>query len=455
MKDFKELQNRKREDDLVIKGLAVESADVPVVHPRLVKTSFFEGGAAPPDDEYIPSLDTLEITWGDELTFDKVLELGQKSYTALIGYPGSGKTTCSKRLAKSNRYLCFHLYFMSMNYGDKELTLEDLLLNYAFPDLDGYKRSLVFEWVKKNQEQVAIIIDGFDQAEWNLNSKAPKHGYETKQRIENLVSSLCNRHFLSNVRLVITSRPHSVISMPPSLRPDLTLFLRDLTFADMKTLFFTFAQDQGETLWNKINTTAPQLISFCLNPMMLQFCIQASLRPSARVGEITTVTRIFATVIENLRRCDHVTIDIEKITEQLGKIAFDATVNCTVLITITQLQKENLVVEEVQDLVIAVVAVQGFLGFSSRIFEGDTKLYFSHQSLQEFFAATHIVKKLPFGDFYDVIEKFLFTPRWSMVRKFVSGLLIDMKVDGKSCLNLHANNIRHTSLPQYQHIFKL
>ena len=427
--EFVRLQERKREDDLVIKGLPVASKDVPVVHPRIIKTSFFEGEAAPPDDEYKPSTEVSEIiTYGEEISFETLLNTENKSkYVALIGYPGSGKTTCSKRLAKSNDYLCFHLYFMRLTYGDQTLTLQQLLLDYAFPDLSRQKCALVFQWVKDNQSKVAIIIDGYDQAEWELNKKAPRQGYDTPQRIENLVSCLCNRHFLPQSRLVITSRPHSIISMPPSLRPDLTLFLRDLTFKDMKTLFFTFAQDQANVLWNQIHTAAPQLISFCLNPMMLQFCLQASLRPSKKVGEITTVTRIFATVIENLRRCDNVTIDIQRITKQLAKIAFDATKNCTVLITVAQLQNEKLAVSDVQDLVIA---VQGYLGITSRVFEGDTKLYFSHQSLQEYFTAMHIVKELPFADFYDVIEQDLFTSRWSMVRKFVCGLLVDMNIDG-------------------------
>jgi len=429
--EFKEYQERKREDDLVIKGLPVSSKDVPVVHPRLVKTSFFDGEAAPLNDEYNPSTitDDLEtITYGEEISFEMVLERGDElKYVALIGYPGSGKTTCSKRLAQSNLYLCFHLYFMRMTYEDRKLTLQELLLDKAFPDFDRHKCSLVFRWVKENQDKVAVIMDGYDQAEWELSKRAPREAYDTPQRIENIASSLCNRHFLPDIRLVITSRPHSVISMPPSLRPELTLFLRDLTFKDMRTLFYTFAHGNGDRLWKKINTAAPQLISFCLNPMMLQFCIQAFLRPSKIVGEITTVTRIFATVIENLRRSDYVTIDIQLITTQLSKIAFDATKNSTVLITVTQLQSESLNVKEVQDLVIA---VQGYLGITSRVFEGDTKLYFSHQSLQEYFTAMHIVKQLPFTDFYDVIEQDLFTPRWSMVRKFVCGLLVDMTIAG-------------------------
>ena len=429
LNEFKEYQQRRREDDLVIKGLPVASEDVPVVHPRLVKTSFFDGEAAPLDNEYRPSSEDLEtITYGEEISFETVLKMeGESRYMALIGYPGSGKTTCSKRLAKSDLYLCFHLYFMRMTYGDHTLTLQQLLLDKAFPDFDREKCSLVFQWVKKNQDKVAIIIDGYDQAEWELNRRAPSETYDTPQRIENLISCLCNRHFLPKARLVITSRPHSVISMPSILRPNLTLFLRDLSFKDMKTLFFSFAQEHADQLWKKINTAAPQLISFCLNPMMLQFCIQASLRPSEAVGDITTVTRIFATVIENIRRCDHVTIDIQQITTQLGKIAFDATKNSTVLITVSQLQRENLAVKEVQDLVIA---VQGYLGITSRVFEGDTKLYFSHQSLQEYFTAMHIVKELSFAEFYDVINQDLFTSRWSMVRKFVCGLLVDMTVAG-------------------------
>ena len=432
---FRQLQNRVRLDDLVLRGLPVRSEQVPVVHPRLIRTKFYEGEAALKNENLSTASETLEMTYEDEVCFDDILGQTDEAfkYLALIGYPGSGKTTLAKRLAKSEVILCFQLNFMNLNFGDLKLTLRQLLLEYSYPDLHDQEDrcSNIFKWVVNNQNKVAIIIDGYDQSEWTLNPKSPSLDYKTPQKVEDLVSNLCRKHYLRDVHLIITSRPHSVMTMPEILRPKITLFVRDLKFEDMKRLFFAFAQGQAQEIWNKINTGARQLLGFCLNPMMLQFCVQAFLiRGSNPDGarEITTLTQIFATVIKNISSIDNImNKNIDTIMKQLSAIGFDATMASTVLITKEQLTKENLTVEEVQDLIIA---VRGYFGYTSRIFDGTTKLYFSHQSLQEYFTAYQMVEELSFSKFINVLEDRLFTPQWSMVRKFVSGLLLDLPSKG-------------------------
>ena len=128
-------------------------------------------------------------------------------------------------------------------------------------------------------------------------------------------------------------------------------------------------------------------------------------------------------MVKNISSIDNIrNQQIDTIRKELGEIAFDATLASTVLITEEKLQEKNLTVEEVQDLVIA---FGDYYNYTTRIFDGTTKLCFSHQSLQEYFTAYHMVKELRYLKFCDLLQNKIFTRQWSMVRKFVSGLLLD------------------------------
>ena len=430
--DYFEIENRSK--DFTCDKPDTKPEQNPLDHPSFVKTVFYEGQAAIRNDKHQLCMPAYGTKNNDEVSFNDIINQLDKDwkYLALIGYPGSGKTTLAKRLAQSKtRSLHLLLNANNLNFGQLKLTLRQLLLEHSDLEFQDKKEfcSDDFEWIIDNQSKVTVVIDGFDQCNWKLNPKPPSFEYETPQKIEDIISNLCRKHYLPDARLIITSRPHSLLTIPERLRPKVTLFVKDLKFDDMKTLFFAFALDKAEEIWGKINKEFPQLFDLCLNPMMLRLCVQACLHLSSSVRGTTALTQIFATLIKNLSSLDNTkNKQIGLIQKQLGVIAFNATMASTVVITTGQLKSEDLTIKEVQDLIIA---VQGYQGYTSTIFDEDIDLYFSHKLLQEYFTAYHIVQNHLYSNCFNFLKKHFFSSQWKMVRIFVSGLLVGVGLETK------------------------
>ncbi|XP_076809429.1 NACHT, LRR and PYD domains-containing protein 12-like [Clavelina lepadiformis] len=421
-------QKKHREADLRPQaGINVPLQNFPVVHPNLAEVTFYQGGAAPKQKRYVPSTDDLKgISHERSIDFDDLVR-SDKRYTGMIGNPGAGKSTLSKRLAKTEEYTTFHVKFSDLP-GRREFTLREMLIDNNYINLDDETCKHSFEWVKNNQSHCLIIFDGLDQANWAFKEEVAKLSYHTKQSVQNIIANIFNKHYLPDVKIIITSRPHSMLNLPHSLQPNRTIFIRDLSYDDMKTLFYAYTGTRADELWFQLSQNAPAVFSLCYNPLLLQLVITASLNPSKDVGEITTTTRVFATVLEGLRRSDNTKPrDIAGLILQISKLAYNATKKSTVVITPTEMEEEGLSSDDVQDII---VALHAYVGFSQRVFDGDQKYFFSHQMFQECFTARYIISQMSLDEFMSFVANEAFADeKWSVVRRFICGLLVDMLRD--------------------------
>ncbi|XP_076809947.1 NACHT, LRR and PYD domains-containing protein 3-like [Clavelina lepadiformis] len=309
-----------------MQGVSVPSETIPVVYPRYTKVEFYQGEAVTEANRSSPSTTKLSMQKNRAIQFDRLLQsYGKHRFICFVGFPGYGKTTCSKRLSKLEDFVCFHMRFMDMNYSEK-LTLRELLLDKAYPNLSSDTCKLVFNWIVGNPSRCVIIFDGFDKVAWSLEANPPKEDYATPQHVQHLVANLCIKHFLPDSFIVLTSRPHSMVFLPKILRPNVTFFTGDLPQDGMKKLFFAYVGSDAQVLWDRLEATPPQLLNLSLNPLMLQLVIAAGLNFSDEVGKIPTTTRVFTTVLANLSHSENTSYeDIKKLTGQLSRVAFKCT----------------------------------------------------------------------------------------------------------------------------------
>ena len=405
----------------------LNAGKIPVVHPQLVKVFYCDGvWSAPVDSRQQPTPDRSR-----GISFDDILTLFPEhaKSIALTGLPGAGKTTMSKRLCRGAKTTCFYMKFQHMNYGEERMTLRELLIDKVYPHLDKETCADIYSWIVVNQKKCIIIFDGLDQAKWKLENYPNYRSDCAKQTVSQLIGSLFAKQLLPDVRLIFTTRPHKLLTIPHCLRPDVTILLRDLTDKNMKLLFYALTELRASELWNALETSSPQVLHLCHNPLMLHIVIGVLLSAhEAGFRKNWTMTKIYSIMVENLAKSEKRRggFNVQEMKRKLAKVAYDAVQRDSVLITTDHLQEVGLDVDTVKDLVISVA---GKARSPQRLFEEGQNLFFAHESLQEFFAALHLFNMSAKPDSPRlpklVTSGRFFSQSWSLTRRFYCGLLID------------------------------
>ncbi|CAK8680928.1 unnamed protein product [Clavelina lepadiformis] len=415
-----------KEGKLRLQGVSAQT-EIPVVHPIIHEINCYDKDTVPVDERYNPKgpNELFKNKIIKEVCFQDLLDQRGK-FISIVASAGSGKTVFSLRLAKAFsllQRLCIHLKLMDANY-EEPLTLRQLLLENMFPGHSEEFYAACFSWMQKNTDKIVLILDGLDQAQYSLDKISPKINYNACVPVKDLVFNLCRKHFFSNSLLIITSRPHAVLYLPEPARPQVTYALSDLSIFNSQKLFLAFAD---EDLWRKINTTSSQMLSMCRNPLMLQMIISSNIHPSEDIGDASTPTRLFATVMKNLTQSGHIrnTEGLDELVKRLRVLAFDATKEGKVVLTAKQLRNAQVNPATIHDIVVQ-LHTHG-LSVNSCLFERNTKFFFCHQTFQEHLTASYVVYGMPVEEFQEFVETSLFEQHWTVVRKFVCGLLFDLE----------------------------
>ena len=426
MDELVRLMNEKQENDLDLDHLSmfsnVNSSQIPVLHPEIFKVKYFYGEGAKLSNR--PSEDS-------QINVEQLLSLDNTNrFQCLIGPAGIGKTTLSKRLVKrSNFKLSIHLRFSEINYKNK-LTLQELLLNKKFAKF-GFtleKCQKVFSWILANQSKCLLVLDGLDQAQFNLKDEPAHENYDERLSASSIIACLFKKTFLPHVRIIVTSRPHALLSLHYSIRPDTIYQLQRLAPNDTATLLRCFAGDRYENISRKFTQLGSKLEDLCRSPLILQMFYLSQINPSRSNGEATTLTRIFATVLENFQHSKHNRANFEKIQDKLARLAYNTFINNQITITWEDVKKEGLEENEIHDLI---VIIPGYEGMSFKVLDVEKTLYFSHQLFHEYYCAWHICKMTD-DDFRKFFEQKKYDKNFDEVKNFLFGLVYDVnKQQGK------------------------
>nr|XP_039262657.1 protein NLRC3-like [Styela clava] len=436
------------------------------VNPQLREVPrFYRGEMAPKNRQY--NIETGFTVKANEEKFGKPIsqnelieQLGNKKYRyiAILGQAGGGKTTSMKRLART-----LHI---TNKLGEEAQAAEALQLEHRFefihhlnikdiPVLEGTTRDeaispceLLFgkeasglspqelkdgyERLQQNQSKSILFLDGLDQATWSLLGKHNKMKYTDKSSTATVMYNIITGNLFPDMTIVISSREFRVASLPSELRPQFITALAGLAQNDIKRLFIAIIGDSGEKAWEKLTMQSPALIPLSSVPLFLIF--NAIVCKDSPDNPPDTMTEVMLQILHIFIRSAHARKKekIEETLQKLMQMSFEGTKENRVIFTIKDLEKVKLSPLEVQDFVIK---VPGKNMFNQHLMEGDHLMFFSHQIFQEVLSALYI-SSMDSTTFRTFIETEIRDDHWAVVRRFLSGIILNPDIESSLITNL-------------------
>ena len=289
-KELLELLRDKQPEVFPNSKLDQNDSSFPTKHPRLTEISFY------PESSPLRVERTESTNLRDDINISQLFSerKGKTArFVAILGEAGAGKSTMSARLCESADKYTLHLRCTQMNYGSLELKMKEILLQHNY-NLGESKANEYFAWMDANQQRCRIVLDGYDQAIWKNCQLPPKLSHEAEGKVEDVIGNLLQGHLLPNVQLVVTSRPHAMMSLPVELRPDRVVMLNGFSQQDAKELFVYFVGIDGEQKWCALEALSPNLCLMCSNPAMLTYtaCLLCARDEVPLLQTITSVVRV-------------------------------------------------------------------------------------------------------------------------------------------------------------------
>ena len=191
-------------------------------------------------------------------------------YILLIGPAGAGKTTLSKRVVLSTFQIKRYAFFSPLALVDPQqpIDLKYLLFKLGMMyfssniNFNENQINVAFAWLLANQHKVTLVLDGLDQARFSLkNCNAPTDiDVHKKYLASELLFLILSRKLLPGVRLILTSRPHSILNFDKPIQPNFVLYLDDLSEESMKTLFRCYLKtDETDQIIKKLLEKSPRV----------------------------------------------------------------------------------------------------------------------------------------------------------------------------------------------------
>merc|ERR1719376_882340 len=245
--------------------------------------------------------------------------------------------------------------------------------------------------------------------------------------------------FLPDVRLILTSRPHSILKFRKSIQPNFVLYLDDLSEEDMKVLFrFYIKTENVDEIIDKLLKKSPKIQQLTFCPLFLRlFCHLYEIVGDEIWKLVSSTSNLFDELLIRLQQSAHKGSQLQEgeVMTKLSKLAYNTTMQRSVVITQKDLSKCEITPDDVQDLMI------GVNSGSSSALVGPSLFYFAHQSIQEFLTSRYAWQNLNLNKFDDFLNlvfpeldeegNLIKGDEFSVVRMFTLSMLNILKFDSE------------------------
>ena len=372
----------------------------------------------------------------------------------IVGRPGIGKTLWCIKLLKDwaleedfkatsatniNFYVAFLVKFRRFNSTDY-LSLRELLIQSEyFPAHDMDDK--VWNHLQKNPEGVLILFDGFDEFKHDGDiAEAPTYprSIEDKKPLQILYEWLVTGKLLKGASVLTTTRSTALSSLR-HLSFDKRYEILGFSLEQVKEYVYKFAggeKEAGDKLWQHISSNM-NLLSLCYVPVN-SFIMCTSLsqimkfNSTAGVNLPSKLTEIFKIAVKvfyvkrakdfrdkRFTRQDFESDDllddlaVKEKFEKLGRIAFDGLKKGELILGGNEVRgmEDNALFHRLPDR-------------QTDRFQHEPQFCFIHLTMQEFFAAMHLVN-MNEKELRKFVSKNIKNGKWQLVFQFLAGLMED------------------------------
>ena len=399
----------------------------------------------------------------DDCRFKKPEDIIDKQHinVLVVGRPGIGKTSLSTKLlrlwasgeafngdehGKAEFNIVFLVKFRRFNNDNAKFSLRDLLARAeTVQSLDD----AAWDFIKNESTKVLLIFDGLDEysRKEDINAKEDDPTYkncvEEKMPVSVLYNKLAEGKLLRGASIITTTRP-TAVKYVDHLDFQRTVEIRGFTSDDVKKYVENFTRGNPEAMekmWEHIKSNI-NLFSFCYIPMncflichcLLQIILSESSQAAQLPTKMTDIYKITVKMflfnhnregfspkeLEKLKSThmyepfDTFPEELQKIIKSLGEIAFKGIEEGRLLFQSSEVSglEDCGLLHKLPDL------KPKALGDPPK-----SQFCFTHLTVQEFFAAKHLVDTKSSEGIEEFVCKNINDGRWQVVLQFVAGLL--------------------------------
>ena len=247
-----------------------------------------------------------------------------------------------------------------------------------------------FKWIQDNQDKIFLVMDGLDQSAFQIASD-PRPDITINDELlpGELIGQILSRRFLPDIRVIVTSRPHSCLDFGDGIHPNLTVFVNQLLEKDMITLMkYYIPHHDAVQILDKVRRHSARILQLLTTPLFLQLFSMLYCDKGEEIWPyVNTASKLMKTVIKYHQDSAHHSYEgehIEELEQRIAKMAFDKTENNEIVFGQSDLDQNDLTAQEVQDLLFVVPQIADRQSVAERI-RSPLKIlsfYFAHQSFQ-------------------------------------------------------------------------